>query len=63
MSDKETSAIVGLKRELKAVRATAREWKDQAVRWRRVCGMLRSLAGLDDGQFRNLLKAESLPCE
>ncbi|WP_161495940.1 hypothetical protein [Bradyrhizobium japonicum] len=55
--------MVGLKREIKSVRADARELKDQAARWRKVCSTLRSLAGLDDGQYRNLLKAESLPCD
>ncbi|TQF28788.1 hypothetical protein UNPA324_03325 [Bradyrhizobium sp. UNPA324] len=62
MGDRET-AIIGLKREIKTVRATARELKDQNASWRKVCVMLRGLAGLDDGQFRNLLKAESLPTE
>jgi hypothetical protein len=63
MSDPQTSAILGLKRELKSTRAAARELKGQNERWRRVCATLRSLADLDDGQFRNLLKAESLPLE
>jgi hypothetical protein len=63
MNDKEASAIVGLKREIKAVRATARDLRDQTVRWRRVCTTLRNLAGLDDGQFKNLLQAESLSHE
>jgi hypothetical protein len=63
MSERETSALVGLKREIKSVRANVRELKDQTARWRKVCSTLRSLAGLDDGQYRNLLKAESLPCE
>jgi hypothetical protein len=62
MSDRET-AIIGLKREIKTVRATARDLKDQNARWRKVCSMLRDLAGLDDGQFQNLLKAQSLPTE
>lgn len=62
MSDRET-AIIGLKREIKTVRATARDLKDQNARWRKVCSMLRGLAGLDEGQFRSLLKAESLPAE
>ncbi|WP_439409768.1 hypothetical protein ACNJX9_17840 [Bradyrhizobium sp. DASA03076] len=62
MSNSET-AIIGLKREIKAVRATARDLKEQNARWRKVCGTLRGLAGLDDGQFCNLLKAESLPVE
>ncbi|MCK1671235.1 hypothetical protein IVA89_05230 [Bradyrhizobium sp. 150] len=59
MSDRET-AIIGLKREIKTVRATARHLRDQNERWRKVCATLRSLAGLDDAQFQNLLKAESL---
>lgn len=62
MSDRET-AIIGLKREIKTVRATARDLKDQNERWRKVCATLRALAGLDDAQFCNLLKAESLPVE
>lgn len=62
MNDRET-AIIGLKREIKTVRANARELKDQAARWRKVCATLRGLAGLDEGQFRKLLKAESLPTE
>lgn len=62
MNDRET-AIIGLKREIKAVRATVRELKEQSERWRKVCATLRNLAGLDDGQFQNLLKAESLPVE
>ncbi|MCK1542211.1 hypothetical protein IVA98_32955 [Bradyrhizobium sp. 160] len=62
MSEQE-SAIIGLKREIKTVRATARRLRDQNERWRKVCATLRSLAGLDDGQFQNLLKAESLPVE
>ncbi|MET4034436.1 hypothetical protein ABIB94_008344 [Bradyrhizobium sp. JR7.2] len=62
MSDRET-AIIGLKREIKNVRATARDLKDQNARWSKVCVMLRGMAGLDDVQFRNLLKAESLPTE
>lgn len=62
MSDRET-AIIGLKREIKTVRASARDLKDENARWRKVSATLRSLAGLDDGQFLNLLKAESLPTE
>jgi hypothetical protein len=53
-------AIVGLKHELKAVRGTVRELKDQNGRWRNVCATLRKLAGLDEGQFKNLLQSESL---
>lgn len=60
MSDKATSAILGLKAELKTVRARARELQGQTDRWRKVCATLRGLAGLDDGQFRNLLNSESL---
>ena len=63
MSERETAAIVGLKREIKSVRANARELKEQTARWRKVCATLRGLAGLDDGQFSNLLKSESLPTE
>jgi len=63
MSDKEISAILGLKSELKAMRERARTLKDETSRWRNVALALRKLAGLDDAQFRNLLKAESLPCE
>jgi hypothetical protein len=62
MSDRET-AIIGLKREIKQVRASARALKDQNLRWKKVCAALRSLAGLDESQFRNLLEAESLPVE
>jgi uncharacterized NAD(P)/FAD-binding protein YdhS len=63
MGDRETSVILGLKRELKTVRATTRELKSQNVRWRQVANALRKLAGVDEQKFRNLLQAESLPCE
>lgn len=63
MSDKTTEALIGLKREIRAVRATARDLREQNARWRKVCLTLRGLAGLDDGQFRNLLSAEKLPVE
>jgi hypothetical protein len=56
-------AIVGLKRELKAVRGAVRELKDQNARWRSVTHTLRKIAALDEGQFKNLLQSESLPCE
>ncbi len=59
MSDRET-ALIGLRREIKTVRATARELKDQNARWRKVCATLRGLAGLDDRQYANLLRCESL---
>jgi len=62
MSDRE-AAIIGLRREIKTVRTTARDLKDQITRWRKVCSTLRGLSGLDEAQFRNLLKAESLPVE
>ncbi|OAF11772.1 hypothetical protein AYJ54_07890 [Bradyrhizobium centrolobii] len=62
MTNRET-AIIGLKREIKTVRATARDLKEQNEKWRKVCTTLRGLAGLDDAQFRNLLKAEALPVE
>jgi hypothetical protein len=55
------AAIVGLKRELKTVRATVRELKDQNERWRSVAHTLRKIAALDEDKFRNLLQAESLP--
>jgi hypothetical protein len=63
MSDKETSAILGLKRDLKATRGKLRELGGQLERWRNVAGALRKIAGLDDKQFDNLLQSESLPCE
>jgi hypothetical protein len=63
MGDRETSAILGLKSELKSSRSKIRELSVQNERWRKVCATLRGLAGLEDVQFRNLLKAESLPCE
>jgi len=59
MSNEQT-AIVGLKRELKIVRATVRELKGQNERWRNVAQSLRKLAGVDDERFMNLLQAESL---
>ncbi|MBB4428016.1 hypothetical protein GGD66_006602 [Bradyrhizobium sp. CIR48] len=62
MSDRE-SVIVGLKRELKSTREKVRELKSQNDRWHVVAQMLRKLAGLDEGKFKNLLQAESLPCE
>ncbi|WP_334406596.1 hypothetical protein [Bradyrhizobium sp. AZCC 2289] len=63
MSDKTTSAIVGLKRELKTTREKVRELKGQSERWRNVASALRKIAALDEGQFENLLRSESLPCE
>lgn len=62
MSDKETSAILGLKRELKTIRGTVRELKDQNGRWCNVAHTLRDIAALDEEKFRNLLRAQSLPC-
>ncbi|UPJ69881.1 hypothetical protein [Bradyrhizobium sp. 187] len=62
MSDRET-AIIGLRREIKIVRAAVRDLKGQNERWRKVCVMLCGVAGLDSGQFQNLLRAESLPVE
>jgi hypothetical protein len=59
----EITAIVGLKRELKVVRGTVRELKDQNTRWRNVAHTLRKIAALDEGKFKNLLRSESLPCE
>lgn len=60
MSERET-AIIGLKRTIKEVRATARDLREQNERWRKVCVVLRNLAGLDEEKFENLLRAESLP--
>lgn len=60
MSDKTTSALIGLKRELASVRATARDLKQRDSRWRSVAQMLRKLAGLSDEQFANVLRSESL---
>ncbi|OPH83030.1 hypothetical protein B2M20_08540 [Nitrobacter vulgaris] len=62
MRDSETT-IVGLKRELKATRARARELRGQNEGWRRVAQTLRKLAGLDEARFKNLLSSESLPSE
>jgi hypothetical protein len=47
----EAVAIVGLKRELKAVRGTVRE-EDQNTRWRNVAHTLRKIAALDEEKFR-----------
>jgi hypothetical protein len=58
MGDQE-AAILGLKRELKASREKARQLKEQVDGWRRVARTLRSLAGLDEERFNNLLRAES----
>ncbi|WP_247497562.1 hypothetical protein [Bradyrhizobium sp. 149] len=63
MSDKETSAILGLKRELKTTRDKARAAQDEAGRWRRIANTLRGIAGLDDGQFGNLIRSEGLSAE
>jgi hypothetical protein len=60
VSDRETSAIVGLKRELKTTREKVRELKGQTERWRNVARTLRKIAGLDEEKFRNLVEAESL---
>ncbi|WP_035992657.1 hypothetical protein [Bradyrhizobium sp. WSM1253] len=63
MDDKQTSAILGLKRELKTTREKLRQLNFQDHRWRRVAQTLRKLAGLDEDKFRNLLQAEHLPFE
>jgi hypothetical protein len=55
--------ILGLKRDLKTTRERVRELKDQNMHWCSVAQTLRKLAGLDEEKFKNLLKAESLPCE
>lgn len=62
MSDIE-AAIIGLKREIKMVRAKARELKAQNDAWRDVAKTLRQLAGLNDVQYTRLLSAASLPIE
>jgi hypothetical protein len=59
----QTSAILGLKRELKTVRANVRELKGENNRWRSVAHTLRKIAALDEEKFRNLLQSESLPCD
>jgi hypothetical protein len=63
MADKETAAILGLKREVQTLRQRARDLKSQNDRWRSVARTLRTLAGLPDDQFKRLLTAESLPCD
>jgi hypothetical protein len=57
------NAILGLKRELKNVRAKMREHGERADAWRRVADTLRALAGLDDEKYKNLLRSVSLPCD
>jgi hypothetical protein len=56
-------AIVGLKMQIKTVRGIVRELKVQNERWRKVAHTLRDIAALDEDKFRNLLRAQSLPCE
>jgi hypothetical protein len=56
-------ALVGIKRELRTVRGAVRELRAQNERWRKVALTLRDLAALDEDKFRNLLRAQSLPCE
>ncbi len=63
MADKEISAILGLKQEIKSLRQRARALSEQNERWRSVTRTLRSLAGLPDEQYRNLLQSQSLPPE
>jgi hypothetical protein len=63
MSDRETAAILGLKRELKTTREKVRDLSAQNRRWCSVAQSLRKLAGLEDEKFKNLLRAESLTCE
>ena len=63
MSDRETAAILGLKRELKTTREKVRDLSAQNQRWCSVAQSLRKLAGLEDEKFKNLLRAESLTCE
>lgn len=59
MAEQET-VIIGLKRELKTTREKVRGLSTQAAAWRRVAHTLRSLAGLSDDRFDNLLRSESL---
>jgi hypothetical protein len=59
----QTSAILGLKRDLKTVRANVRELRGKIDRWRDVAATLRKLAGLDEEKFQRLLEAESLLCD
>jgi hypothetical protein len=63
VTEKQTAALIGLKRELKTVRATARSLKAQNEAWRDVARTLRQIAGLDDVQYLRLLQAASLPTE
>jgi hypothetical protein len=62
-STRQEAALVGLKREIKTVRATARELKVQVEAWRDVAQTLRKLAGLDEKQYSRLLQAAFLPIE
>ncbi|WP_035994829.1 hypothetical protein [Bradyrhizobium sp. WSM1253] len=63
MDDRQTSAFLGIKRELKTTREKLRELNFQNDRWRCVAQTLRKLAGLDEDKFKNLLQAEHLPYE
>lgn len=60
MSDRE-AAVIGLKREIKTVRATVRDLKEQNARWSELACTLKTLAGLSDAQYSRLLNAASLP--
>lgn len=59
MSTQET-ALVGLKRELKAVRGRVRELRDENARWQAVAQTLKKIAALDEDKFMNLLRSENL---
>lgn len=56
----QTSAILGLKRDLKTARAHSRELKGKIDRWSGVAATLRKLAGLDEEKYKRLLEAELL---
>jgi hypothetical protein len=60
MGDRETSAIIGLKRDLKDARAKARNVADENRRWRAVAQMLKKFGNIDDQKFANVLRSESL---
>jgi hypothetical protein len=58
MSD--IDAILGLKRELKAARKKASDFKMQSMGWRSLAETMRDLLGLDDEKFGNLARSKGL---
>jgi hypothetical protein len=46
-----------LKAELKTVRSRVRELTEQNEKWRKVAGILRGIAALDEAQFENLCRS------